>query len=563
MDNPQHYQPLSHALQPPLSQPSQYTTFPAPNTQQYSVGDSQREEEEEEEEEEEVVEEELDDNDRRDLSPSASPQNKQVVGPAATATRVQTPQIPSAGQPSPHGHESPEQKRRPGRPKGSRNRKPRESAGSVGKSQFPSYPISQGGAPILPGVTAQNQQYYEFQWRVLNLCSEFYGAAEELIKATPSLVIAQSYQMGPSSKVDPLTMLNEAKRVCDQLLQNPSQLVGQPPPPVYPSAPYPPPPQASTSAPPPTNSQPSAVITNPSTFVMPLGIPGTSQPVYPTIYATTPSRYPTAPYYQYPHAPGYYPAMHNQPIPAPPASSSSAPPATHFVSSSGAATPTLTMATSNPAGASGAWADDDVERLKRLAEQSRTSGSSNETDWDWVVGQWGNTRTRHQILLKATALGLKESTTRGVKRRREGEVPTTSEAAPPIAPPMSSLTNTAGAVPSPAQSHTTTSTPSGQPSPAIHNPVPPPQQPQSTTSTPTPASSRPTTAAPAPNMPWPMPTVAANTSPVIAGASPAQAEQRNANYYRQARANPPPPPIKAVPPPSHQFVYQTNGKSNK
>jgi len=44
------------------------------------VGDSQREEEEEEEEEEEVVEEELDDNDRRDLSPSASPQNKQAVG---------------------------------------------------------------------------------------------------------------------------------------------------------------------------------------------------------------------------------------------------------------------------------------------------------------------------------------------------------------------------------------------------------------------------------------------------------------------------------------------------
>lgn len=565
MDNPQHYQPLSHALQPPLSQPSQYATFPASNTQQYSVSDSQREEEEEEEEEEEVVEEELDDNDRRDLSPSASPQNKQVVGPAATAnlaTQVHNPQLPSTGQSSAHAPETPEQKRRPGRPKGSRNRKPRESAGSVGKSQFPSYPISQGGAPILPGVTAQNQQYYEFQWRVLNLCSEFYGAAEELIKATPSLVIAQSYQMGPSSKVDPLTMLNEAKRICDQLLQNPSQLVGQPPPPVYPSVPYPPPPQASTSAPPPTNSQPS-VITNPSTFVMPLGIPGPSQPMYPTMYATNPSRYPTAPYYQYPPAPGYYPPMPSQSAPLP-ASSSSAPPATHFVTTSAAVTPTLTMAASNPAGASGAWADEDIERLKRLAEQSRTSGSSNETDWDWVVGQWGNTRTRHQILLKATALGLKESTTRGIKRRREGEVASASEATPPIAPPpMSSLT--AATVPSPAQSHTTTSTPSGQPSPAIHNPVPPPQQPQSTTSTPTPASSRPTTAAPASNMPWPMPTVAANTSPVIA-ASPVQAEQRT-NYYRQARANPPqpPPPIKAVPPPSHQFVYQTqtNGKSNK
>ena len=79
MDNPQHYLPLSHALQAPLSQPSQYPTFPTPNaTQPYTVSETQREEEEEEEEE--VVEEELDDNDRRELSPSASPQNKQIVG---------------------------------------------------------------------------------------------------------------------------------------------------------------------------------------------------------------------------------------------------------------------------------------------------------------------------------------------------------------------------------------------------------------------------------------------------------------------------------------------------
>ena len=37
-------------------------------------------------------------------------------------------------------------------------------------------------------------------------------------KATPSLVIAQCYQMGPSVKVDPLTMLGEAKRICDTLV---------------------------------------------------------------------------------------------------------------------------------------------------------------------------------------------------------------------------------------------------------------------------------------------------------------------------------------------------------
>ncbi|KAI0303615.1 hypothetical protein B0F90DRAFT_1707409 [Multifurca ochricompacta] len=569
MDNPQHYQPLSHALQPPLSQPSQYSTFSASSAAQpYSVGDSQREEEEEEEEE--VVEEELDDNDRRDLSPSASPRNKQVVGPAATgnpSTQEHPAQIASAGRSSAHSHDSPEQKRRPGRPKGSRNRKPREGGGSVGKSQFPSYPMSQGGAPLLPGVTAQNQQYYEFQWRVLNLCSEFYGAAEELIKATPSLVIAQSYQMGPSSKVDPLSMLSEAKRICDQLLQNPVQLVGQPPPPVYPSVAYPPPSQSTTSTPATSTSQPSTVITNPSTFVMPLGMPGNSQPIYPTMYSTTPSRYPTAPYYQYTPGPGYYPTIPSQSATAPSTTSSSAPPATQFVSStSPPTTSTLTMTTSNPAGASGAWTDEEVERLKRLAERSRTSGSSNETDWDRVVGQWGNSRTRHQILLKATALGLKESTTRGVKRRREGEVPNSSEAGPATAPPMGSLTNASGAVPSPSQSQTTTSTPSAQPSPAIHNPPPPPR-PLSTTSTPTPTPSRSTTVGPAPNMPWPMPTVAANTSPVIAAAAaaPTPSEQRSANYYRQPRAHPPPPPppIKAVPSTSHQYMYQPNGKSSK
>jgi hypothetical protein len=158
---------------------------------------------------------------------------------------------------------------------------------------------------------------------------------------------------------------------------------------------YPPPSQTSTSTPATTTPQPSAVITNPSTFVMPLSMPGTSQPIYPTMYTTTPPRYPTAPYYQYPHAPGYYPGMPTQSAPVQPTTPSSAPPATQFISStSTTSAPTLTMASSNPGGASGAWTDEEVERLKHLAEQSRTSGSSNETDWDWVVGQWGNTRTR-------------------------------------------------------------------------------------------------------------------------------------------------------------------------
>ena len=85
-------------------------------------------------------------------------------------------------------------------------------------------------------MNAQNQQYYEFQWRVLNLCAEFYGAAEELVvcylfrladsmliipqKGTAPLVVAQCYHMGPGIKVDPLSMLGEAKRICDTLARS-------------------------------------------------------------------------------------------------------------------------------------------------------------------------------------------------------------------------------------------------------------------------------------------------------------------------------------------------------
>lgn len=104
-------------------------------------------------------------------------------------------------------------------------------------SHPPLHPSGPGTAPPQhPDVNAQNQQYYEFQWRVLNLCAEFYNAAEELVvcmaysskksflkeylqKGANPLVIAQCYQSGPSNKVDPLAMLNEAKRICDTLVR--------------------------------------------------------------------------------------------------------------------------------------------------------------------------------------------------------------------------------------------------------------------------------------------------------------------------------------------------------
>ena len=171
------------------------------------------------------------------------------------------------------------------------------------------------------------------------------------------------------------------------------------------------------------------------------------------------------------------------------------------------------------------------------------------------------TPTRHQILLKATSLGLKESTTRGNKRRREPEAtPGTSgeTASPrPAAPnPPTSTTGAATALTaSPAQSHASTSTPSAQQSPAIQNRPPSSQaRPQSSASTP--VTSRPTTASQ--SMPWPMPTVAATTSPVLTPPNAGQAEPQRPSYYRA-----PKPSSHGNPSAGHPYMYQPNGAGSR
>lgn len=82
-------------------------------------------------------------------------------------------------------HDDGSEKRKPGRPRGSRNRKPRAPANTpANPSKAPTntqHPGFYSYPPAPGGQAAQNQQFYEFQWRALNLCSEFYNAAEELI----------------------------------------------------------------------------------------------------------------------------------------------------------------------------------------------------------------------------------------------------------------------------------------------------------------------------------------------------------------------------------------------
>ena len=77
------------------------------------------------------------------------------------------------------GPEEPERKRRPGRPRGSKNRKPRVGSSRHEGLYYQGQPSV--GPPHLSDINPQNHQYFEFQWRVLNLCAEFYGAAEELV----------------------------------------------------------------------------------------------------------------------------------------------------------------------------------------------------------------------------------------------------------------------------------------------------------------------------------------------------------------------------------------------
>ncbi|THH01626.1 hypothetical protein EW026_g1131 [Hermanssonia centrifuga] len=306
----------------------------------------------------------------------------------------------------------------------------------------------------------------------------------------------------------------------------------------------PPPPPPGAAPPSTTPGATGPVISNPQSFVMPLGAPPPPgyppQSYYSTPYTAAPGgRYPTAPYYPYAAQPPaqYYPAPTPAPTTpaAPVASTSSAPPVP------GASLSAFSATTGNaaPGGTQGAWSEEETDRLRRLADQSRDMGgaqSKGEIEWDWVVQQWGNTRTRHQILLKATSLGLKESTTRGTKRRRGDDGGATeSNANTSASVPTSNVTTvtpvttfvsapptaTSAIAPSPGQSSATSNPPSANASPATQ-----PQRPPSTTVI---APAR-TTSGTTSGMPWPMPTVAANTpSPVMAHT---QVDNRTAAYYR-------------------------------
>ena len=140
------------------------------------------------------------------------------------------------------------------------------------------------------------------------------------------------------------------------------------------------------------------IITNPQTFVVPLGV----QPPYPAypIYSAAPGQYPTTPYYQYAAygQPGVHyavPPQSNPPPPPPSTVPSVAHTSTPPVSTQPTATITTTPATGGTViGNQGAWSEEETEQLKRMAEESRSKGTSGEIDWDWLIQEWGISRTR-------------------------------------------------------------------------------------------------------------------------------------------------------------------------
>ncbi|KAI5986278.1 hypothetical protein F5J12DRAFT_868655 [Pisolithus orientalis] len=574
MDNPQQYQPLSHALNPPI--------VPAP------YEDEEDEEEEGEEGEEEVAVENQLGREDEDGDGVAGPSNTPHRTLNATASSEHRDAPSSSNRLQSNGRSAPDdtdRKRRPGRPRGSKNRRPRGSATDASSTQ-PAGPraSSPAGASLgfhryqtsaAPGeIHPHNQQYYEFQWRVLNLCAEFYGAAEELVKATPPLVVAQCYQVGSAVKVDPLTMLSEAKKICDALLASPAQLTRHPPPlpltfiPSCTPATAPSIPSSNGKATPVTQST-TSVITNPQSFVVPMShSQQSSQQFVPSVYNNP--AYPTAPYYGYGGYGGYYP-----PVPqAGPSTGSSTPPAS------------ASAINSNSAGNQGAWSDEETEKLKKLAEEHRSN--TGDIAWDALCEKWGNSRTRHQILIKATSLGLKESSSRGTKRRRDTDSHTIPDRQPPPPPtpsaPPSNTNQIVAPVPTPMSApslqqptqpaHATVSPasstpgPSTHPSPAIRH-APPQQQLQQTTSHQSPRQ-QPQPPPSTPRFTYPMPTVAAATSPVISPSAIQRPDGQSAAnpYYR--RPNPsaqPSGPKQPSQPHGHpgvagaaQYIYQHNGR---
>ncbi|KAG8691410.1 hypothetical protein FRC11_004276 [Ceratobasidium sp. 423] len=237
------------------------------------------------------------------------------------------------------------------------------------------------------GETEVIASFSQFQERVRVLCLKFNNDAANLLRTTRQDILAQSFQMGTGA--DPMRMLNDAKaiysstrtRVPNSSHLESTMLHGF-------SSAY------STSAyPPPFHGPWSPRLTSASHPVA----PGLDEGEY---FAHV--QLPKGTYGSDPTIQREAPLVH---------------PPTSGVDVSFNNSTLRSAANVNH----GTWRDEESEKLKQLAEHSRTTSKmsgQDKVDWDWVVERFGASRTRHQILIKATHLGLKPTSTHPSRIRK-------------------------------------------------------------------------------------------------------------------------------------------------
>lgn len=236
------------------------------------------------------------------------------------------------------------------------------------------------------GETEMIASFPQFYERVRALCLKFNDDAANLLRATPHDVLAQSFQMGTGS--DPMRMLNDAKAICERMMNADSSTRARVPSSShlegtmlhglsYPTSAYPPPFHSHWSP----------------------RLPSSS-------HSATPSGADEE-YFQLPKGYGSDPTIQRDLALARP--------------------PSVDVSFNNSTLRSaanvnhGTWRDEESEKLRQLAEHSRATSKLNgqdKIDWDWVVERFGASRTRHQILIKATHLGLKPTSTHPSRIRK-------------------------------------------------------------------------------------------------------------------------------------------------
>ncbi|KAF8339586.1 uncharacterized protein EI90DRAFT_2966733 [Cantharellus anzutake] len=348
------------------------------------------------------------------------------------------------------------EKRKRGRPKGSKTKKPKLDASTTNASQQQqstpqsgSSSTAQQTAPAAPTFSASSerqpssrttesassrptvpmpqsnvnmQEVFEFHWKAMHMCMDFCQAASDLIAGTPEAVL--SYALSSNKKVNPMQAINEAKAICDAFIADPSIFMDEAGTGTPASLPTSTPRVSLATIPPPPPWQKggakSSATAGPTTSTASAPTKKASASQRSSDPSESPSLPPAFPNGQYQAASSSSPAQSESPQTQQTTTTSSQPsgfPGPPAPMHPGQAVAFNSMKQS-PMLHGGTWTAEDVQKLKDIVDQYKGGDVQKEVDWDWVVNQFGVSKTRHQILIKATQMGLKPSGTNGARRRK-------------------------------------------------------------------------------------------------------------------------------------------------